>query len=405
METGVSAQVLSGIDNVWAADAIACGSRLPAGAVDDPKAFAGTDHMASDPARSGGHGRAAIGDDLSRINPVDVTARHTPGGHRLESGPRDDSTHGVTGTDHDATRTRGGRSAGTSAEATVDDLHDRRVIATQRLPAGRIIAEIAADGARGQSVQVDRRSGRGLRFRLDTRQIRRALVIRVRVLAPCRAVATELVQVEASRPAAETAVGRVLPHHLAARSDVPRGGLVAGDEVRRVLCDPDAAVQFGLHAGDLPVAGVHRVDDGVHARQSLDLAGPTARPLLVAPGGVVLRLPVEDQDAPVHVSAHIVDEEPGFDLGVAAARVMVDARLLAAVDGTGELTVSVGVDAVGQATTVYAAGPPCGADDDEICRHGRGVDAALPVRDVVSVHVGHRGWRDSHGDGDRERGQ
>ena len=162
------------------------------------KGFRRNGPHASDPARSGGHGRAAIGDDLSRINPVDVTARHTPGGHRLESGPRGDSTHGVTGTDHDATRTRGGRSAGTSAEATVDDLHDRRVIATQRLPAGRIIAEIAADGARGQSVQVDRRSGRGLRFRLDTRQIRRALVVRVRVLAPCRAVAAELVQVEAS---------------------------------------------------------------------------------------------------------------------------------------------------------------------------------------------------------------
>ena len=107
----------------------------------------------------------------------------------------------------------------------------------------------------------------------------------------------------------------------------------------------------------------------------------------------------------MHVSAHIVDEEPGFGLRVAAASVMVDAGLLAAVDGSGELTVRVGVDAVGQAAAVYAAGPPCGADDDEICRHGRGVDAALPVRDVVSVHVGHRGRRDSHGDGDRERGQ
>ena len=84
----------------------------------------------------------------------------------------------------------------------------------------------------------------------------------------------------------------------------------------------------------------------------------------------------------MHVSAHVVDEEPGFGLRVAAARVMVDAGL-----------------------TVHAAGTPCGADDDEIGRHGRGVDAALPVRDVVSVHVGHRGRRDSHGDGDRERGQ
>ena len=195
------------MDNVWASDAIACGSRLPAGAVDAPQAFAGTDHMASDHARSGGRGRAAIGDGLSRIDPVDVTAWHTPGGHRLESGPRGDRTHGVAGTDHDAARTCGGRSAGTSAEATVDDLHDRRVIATQRLPAGRIVAEVAADGARGQGVQVDRRSGRGLRFRLDARQIRRALVVRVRVLAPCRAVATELVQVESSGPAAETAVG------------------------------------------------------------------------------------------------------------------------------------------------------------------------------------------------------
>ena len=361
--------------------------------------------MASDPARSDGHGRAAIGDDLPRINPVDVTARHTPGGHRLQAGAFGYGAHGVAGTDHDATRTRGGRSAGTSAEATVDDLHDRRVIATQRLPAGRIVAEVAADGARGQSVQVDRRRGRWLGLRLDARQIRRALVVGVRVLAPCRAVATELVQVESSGPAVETAVGRVLPHHLAARSDVPRGGLVTGDHVRGVLGDPDAAVQLGLHAGDLPVAGVHRVDDGVHARQSLDLARPPAWPLLVAPGGVVLRLPVEDQYAFANISSHVVDEELGLGLGVAAARVMVDAGLLAAVDGAGELTVRVGVDAVGQATTVYAAGPPCGADDDEICRHGRGVDAALPVRDVVSVHVGHRGWRDSHGDGDRERGQ
>lgn len=186
------------MDNVWAADAIACGSRLPAGAVDAPKAFAGTDHMASDPARSDGHGRAAIGDDLPRIDPVDVTARHTPGGHRLQAGAFDYGAHGVAGTDHDATRTRGGRSAGTSAEAAVDDLHDRRVIATQRLPACGIVAEVAADGARGQGVQVDRRRGRGLGLRLDVRQIRRALVVWVRVLAPCRAVAAELVQVEAS---------------------------------------------------------------------------------------------------------------------------------------------------------------------------------------------------------------
>lgn len=94
---------------------------------------------------------AAIGDGLPRIDPIDVTARYTPGGHRLESGPRGDRTHGVAGTNHDATRTCGGRSAGTSAEATVDDLHDRRVIATQRLPAGRIVAEVAADGARAKA--------------------------------------------------------------------------------------------------------------------------------------------------------------------------------------------------------------------------------------------------------------
>lgn len=120
---------------------------------------------------------------------------------------------------------------------------------------------------------------------------------------------------------------------------------------------------------------------------------------------VVLRLPVEDQDALVHVSAHIVDEEPGFGLRVASARVMVDAGLLTTVDGSGELSVRVGVDAVGQATTVHAAGTPCGADDDEIGRHGRGVDAALPVRDVVPVHVGHRRRGERHGDCDGERGQ
>ena len=401
-------QDLTGINRVRGTQPVALGRGRPAGTVDPPQTLARGDHVgrADDVRADAGSRGTAVADLLPGPDAVDVAAWHAPRAGRRAAGTAGDRAHGVAGADHNAVAgiARWRRDA-TTGQSPVNYVHDRRIVGSERLSSCGIVAEVAADGARGQSVQVDRRSCRGLWRRLDVRQARRALVVWVRVLAPCRAVAAEPVQVEASGPAAETAVARVLAHDLAARSDVPRGCLVSGDEVRRVLCDPDAAVQLRLHAGDLPVPGVHRVDDRVHARQTLDLARPAARPLLVAPCRVVRSLPVEDQDAPAHVSAHVVDEEPGFGLGVAAARVMVDAGLLAAVDGAGELTVSVGVDAVGQASAVHAAGTPCGADDDEIGRHGRGVDAALPVRDVVPVHVGHRRRGERHGDCDGERCQ
>ena len=144
-------------------------------------------------------GGPAVADLLTWPDAVDVAAGHAPRAGRRAAGTAGDRAHGVAGADHDAVAGIAiWRRDAAAGQSPVDDGHDRRIVGSERLSSCGIVAEVAADGARGQGVQVDRRSCRWLWRRLDVRQARRALVVGVRVLAPCRAVAAELVQVEAS---------------------------------------------------------------------------------------------------------------------------------------------------------------------------------------------------------------
>lgn len=134
--------------------------------------------------------------------------------------------------------------------------------------------------------------------------------------------------------------------------------------------------------------------------------------LVSPPRGVVDLLPVQDQDALADVAAHVVHEERGLGLGVAAHGVMVDSGALARAHRGLQLPVRVSVHAVDQTAVVETAGAPRGADHDEVARHRGRVNAALPVADVVAVHRGQGGRRrgaeqhgDDHGDDAGQHGR
>ena len=160
---------MAGVNEVGVGKVVQLGDVLPAiGSEDSAERFAALDDM-----HAATHGRGpadsdcltTVGDDVARIDQVEVAGRNPPCGQRPQASSRCYAGQGVAAAHGHAhvLRNRGGRwngrTGGGHAESPVDDLYDALVVRTQRGFAGLAVAVVAADRGRRQRLVIHARNG------------------------------------------------------------------------------------------------------------------------------------------------------------------------------------------------------------------------------------------------------
>lgn len=154
------ADPLAGVNEIGVGEVVQLCDALPSvGPENADESFATFDdmHAATRGCGSADSGWCApVGDDVARIDQVDVAGWRTLCGQRPQAGSSGDTGHGVAVAHSHAHASGGnGRHACRGfVEPLGDDVHDQFVVLPQSLLAGFSVAVVAADHRGGQCLQV-----------------------------------------------------------------------------------------------------------------------------------------------------------------------------------------------------------------------------------------------------------
>lgn len=154
------AEPLAGVNKVGVGEVVQLGDALPAvGSEDAAERFATFDdmHAATRGCGSADSGWCApVGDDVARIDQVDVAGWCAPYGQWSQAGSLGDAGHGVVVAHGHAHASVGSnrRVCRGFVEPLGDDAHDQFVVRPQSLLAVFSVAAVAADHRGGQCLQV-----------------------------------------------------------------------------------------------------------------------------------------------------------------------------------------------------------------------------------------------------------